>query len=120
MIMDSLLFVLRGMEELRKLGVFAFALMKKRRYWMKYFPGNTMEHQMYAKEVVSSNTLQTSMENTTYNIFFLNNPYCNVNNMSTFERDPQFFVTSFTYRWTFLKVDFCEMPDTIKNEGKKS
>ena len=87
---------------------------------MKYFPGNTMEHQMDAKEVVSSNTLQTSMENTPYNIFFLNNPYCNVNNMSTFERDPQFFVTSFTYRWTFLKVDFCEMPDTIKNEGKKS
>ena len=87
---------------------------------MKYSPGNMMEHQMDAKEVVSSNTLQTSMENTPYCMFFLNNPDWNVNDMSTYEHAPLFFVSISTYVWTFLKVDFCEMLDTIKNEDKKS
>ena len=53
--------MLCGLAELRKIGVFTSALIKKRRYWTKYVPGNMMDNHMYAKEAVSVDTLHGSM-----------------------------------------------------------
>ena len=42
-ILDSGFCVLRAIIELRKKGVFASALIKKRKYWPKYVPGEAID-----------------------------------------------------------------------------
>ena len=43
--------VLQALVELKKLGVYAAAVIKKRRYWPKYVKGNEMESFMANKEI---------------------------------------------------------------------
>ena len=42
-VLDSGFCVLKGVIELKKRGVFAAALIKKRRYWPKYVPGEEIK-----------------------------------------------------------------------------
>ena len=50
-ILDSGFCVLQGIIKLRKLGVFAGALIKKRRYWPKHIPGDKINDHFKDKEV---------------------------------------------------------------------
>ena len=50
-ILDSGFCVLKGLIELRKVGVFASAVIKKRRYWPKYVPGGMLDERMRDKEL---------------------------------------------------------------------
>jgi hypothetical protein len=42
-ILDSGFCVLQCLVELKKIGVFASAVIKKRRYWPKYVPGEQID-----------------------------------------------------------------------------
>ena len=50
-ILDSGFCVLRGIVELRKKGVFAGALIKKRRYWPKYIDGEKIDSYFADRDV---------------------------------------------------------------------
>ena len=45
-ILDSGFCVLQALLELRKIGVFASAVIKKRRYWPKHYPGDEIDRYM--------------------------------------------------------------------------
>ena len=42
-IMDSGFYIIRGLIELSKRGLFIFAVIKKQRYWLKYIDGNKLK-----------------------------------------------------------------------------
>jgi hypothetical protein len=50
-ILDSGFCVLRGIVELQKKGVFAAAVIKMRKYWPKYVPGDAIDEKMEPTEV---------------------------------------------------------------------
>ena len=43
-VLDSGFCILQGLIELRKIGLFAHAVIKKRRYWPRYVKGNILMH----------------------------------------------------------------------------
>ena len=55
-ILDSAFCVLKGIIELRKNGVFASALIKKRRYWPKYIHGEEIKDHFKDKKVGETNS----------------------------------------------------------------
>ena len=69
--MDSLLYVLYGLVELKKISVFASFIMKKRRYWPKYVPDNMMVDHMSVNRSVIIDTLHGYIENIHYGMFCL-------------------------------------------------
>ena len=56
-ILDSGFCVLEGIFELRKMGVYAGALNKKRRYWPKHVPGQLINTHFKDKEVGNTDSL---------------------------------------------------------------
>jgi hypothetical protein len=60
--------VLQGLVELKKIGVFASAVIKKHRYWPKYVPGESINDQMKEKEIADVNALNGTLEGVPYNI----------------------------------------------------
>ena len=56
-IMDSGFCVLQGIVELKKKGVYATALIKKRRYWPKYVPGDSIIQHFQEKDVGQYNSI---------------------------------------------------------------
>jgi hypothetical protein len=52
-ILDSGFCVVKGIVELKKKGVYSAALVKKRRYWPKYFRGDEIKDYFAEKEVGS-------------------------------------------------------------------
>ena len=83
-IMDSGLYVLHGMMELRKFGLFAYTIIKNGRNWPKYVPRNMVNDHMVAKEVVSIDTLYKYMDNIAYESFCLKELDCIMKIMYTY------------------------------------
>ena len=74
MIPDSGFSILQGIIELRNVGVYAGALIKKRRYWPKHVPGNVIDRYFQDKEIGSFDALCGYMNCTPYQIFYLKEP----------------------------------------------
>ena len=70
-ILDSGFCVLKGLIELRKRGVFASALIKKRRYWPRYVDGNAINAHMAGKPLGAVDALPGQMDNVPFNIFVM-------------------------------------------------
>ena len=68
-ILDSGFCVLEGLIELRKVGVFAGALVKKRRYWPKYVMGDMIDAHFTGMEVGSTDSYRGTLMDTQYDIF---------------------------------------------------
>jgi hypothetical protein len=66
-ILDSGFCVLKALLELKKHGLFACALIKKRRFWPTGVPGVAMDEHMVGKEVGSVDAIQGSSEGIVYN-----------------------------------------------------
>ena len=73
-ILDSGFSVLAALVELKKMGVYASAVAKKRRYWPKYVPGAAMEKYMKDKAVGSCHVLKGVLEGVKYKILSLREP----------------------------------------------
>ena len=70
-ILDSGFCVLKGLIELRKRGVFASALIKKRWYWPRYVDGNAINAHMAGKPLGAVDALPGQMDNVPFNIFVM-------------------------------------------------
>ena len=76
-VLDSGFSVLKGLIALKKLGVFAHAVAKKRRYWPKYVPGEEIDRRMEGRPVGATDALKGQLEGEPYNIFVMKEPdYC--------------------------------------------
>ena len=60
--------------ELKKKGVFAAALIKKRRYWPKYIPGDAIITHFGDKEIGASDALQGELDNVRFHIVGMKEP----------------------------------------------
>ena len=67
-ILDSGFCVLEGIVALKKVGVYAGALIKKRRYWPKYVPGERIEEHFQTKDVDDTDSLHGKMNGIPYDI----------------------------------------------------
>ena len=68
-ILDSGFCVLQGIAELKKKGVFASALIKKRRYWPKYVKGDDIKAYFNNKPIGSAESLHGSLDGIPLDIF---------------------------------------------------
>ena len=74
-ILDSGFCVLKGIvEQLYKKGVYAGAVIKKRRYWPKHVPGDAIDHYMNPKEIGDASSLVGKLDGIDYTIFAMKEP----------------------------------------------
>ena len=83
-ILDSGFCVLEGIIELRKMGVYAGALIKKRRYWPKHVPGDLIDDHFKDKEVGSTDAIHGIMDEVHYDFFCMKEPDYVMKIMSTY------------------------------------
>ena len=83
-VLDSGFCVLEALIELRKKGVFAHAVIKKRRYWPKFVPGDDINEHMKDKNVGDVDCLQGTLQNERYNLFVMKEPEYNMKLMATY------------------------------------
>jgi len=83
-VLDSGFCVLQGLIELRKKGVFAAALIKKRRYWPKYVNGRAIKAYFERKDVGYCNAKRGSLDNVDYYIYGMKEPDYTMMLMSTY------------------------------------
>ena len=83
-ILDSGFCVLEWIIELRKLGVYAGALIKKRRYWPKHVPGDLIDEYFKDKEVGETDSLHGTFDGVKYNFFCMKEPDYAMKVMSTY------------------------------------
>ena len=83
-IIDSGLCVLKGIIELRKKGVFASALIKKRRYWPKYINGADIKSHFKNKNVGDANSWAGTLDNIPFHVYTMKEPDYVMSLMSTY------------------------------------
>jgi Transposase IS4 len=86
-ILDSGLCVLQGLIELKKIGAFASAVIKKRRYWPKYVPGeatNAYMNTTYPDKIGQCDSLHGMLDNVPYDLFVMRDGDYNMKLMSTY------------------------------------
>ena len=83
-ILDSGFCVLRALIELKKRGVFASALIKKRKYWPAHVKGDEINKYFDDKEVGYTNSLPGEMDGIPFHIYGLKEPDYVMKLMSTY------------------------------------
>ncbi|KAG7361811.1 transposase IS4 [Nitzschia inconspicua] len=83
-VLDSGFCVLQGLVELRKLGIFASAVIKKRRFWPKHVPGDMMDQHMSAKQVGDVDSLKGHLDGVPYDLFCMKDTDYTMKLMSTY------------------------------------
>ena len=68
-ILDSGFCVLKGIIELRKKGVFASALIKKRQYWPKYIKGDAIKAHFENKNVGDADSWAGTLDNIPFHVY---------------------------------------------------
>ena len=61
-VMDSGFCVAKGIVEMEKKGVYGQALIKKRRYWPKFIPGDEIDQMFQDKEVGDTAVCQVKVD----------------------------------------------------------
>ena len=73
-VLDSGFCVLQAIVELRKKGLFAAALIKKRRYWPKYILGNNIVAHFAEKGIGESDALQGMLNDVKFHVVAMKDP----------------------------------------------
>lgn len=73
-VLNSGFCVLKALIELRKIGVYAAAVIKKRRYWPKFCPGDMIDEYMKSYEIGNCTSLRGTIDGIPYDIFCLKEP----------------------------------------------
>ena len=83
-ILDSGLGVLKGIVELKKHGVYASALIKKRKYWPKHIKGDAIKQHFDEKAVGDCNSWKGKMEEVPFHVYAMKEPDYVMSLMSTY------------------------------------
>ena len=73
-ILDSGFCVLKGIVELKKRGVYASALIKKRKYWPKYSKGDIIRQHFDEKAVGGCDSWKGNMEEVPFHVYAMKEP----------------------------------------------
>ena len=83
-ILDSGFCFLEGIVALKKVGVYAGDLIKKRRYWSKYVPDERIEEPFQTKDVSGTDSLYDEMDGVPYDIFCMKESNYIMKTMNTY------------------------------------
>ena len=83
-VLDSGFCVLEALIALKKVGVFSHAVIKKRRYWPKYVPGDEINAHMEEKKIGDVACLKGELKSERYNLFVMKEPDYNMKLMATY------------------------------------
>ena len=84
MVLDSGFCVLQALVEIKKCGVYAHALIKKRQYWPKYVPGEAIKEHFRDKEVGSVDALKGQLDGVPFHLYAMKEPDYTMMIMSTY------------------------------------
>ena len=73
-ILDYGFYVLKGLIQFKKKGVFSYAVIKKRRYWPSMVPGKDMEDHLGGVEVWETDAIQVTVNDVIYNLWGMKDP----------------------------------------------
>ena len=73
-ILDSGFCVLKGLVELKKRGIYASALIKKRKYWPKYIKGDIIRQHFDDKAVGNCDSWKGNMEEVPFHVYTIEEP----------------------------------------------
>ena len=73
-ILDSGFCVLKGIVELKKRGIYASALIKKRKYWSKYIKGDVIRQHFDDKAVGNCDSWKGNMEEVPFHVYTMKEP----------------------------------------------
>ena len=82
--LDSGFCVLDALVQLKQCGIFAHALIKKRCYWPKYIPGDSIIQDFVDKEVGYSNAKKGVLNGVPFHLYAMKEPDYTVLIMSTY------------------------------------
>ena len=82
--LDSGFCVLKAIVELKKKGVFAASLIKKRRYWSKIIPGEEIIQHFANKEIGFADAIKGTMDGISFYIHAMKEPDYTMILMSTY------------------------------------
>lgn len=83
-VLDSGFCVLKGIVELRKKGVFATALVKKRRYWPKYVKGEAIKQYFSTKDIGTVDAMKGVLDSVKVELHCLKEPDYTMTLMSSY------------------------------------
>ena len=83
-VLDSGFRVLKGIVELKKRGVYASALIKKRRYWPKYIKGDDIKSHFDGKDVGDCDSWKGQMDEVDFHVYAMKEPDYVMSIMSTY------------------------------------
>ena len=83
-VLDSEFCVLSALVQLKKIGVSAHAVIKKRRYWPKFIPGEAIENHFKDKQIGAVDCLSGELENEPINVFVMKEPEYTMKLMATY------------------------------------
>ena len=83
-ILDSGFCVLKGIVELKKRGVYASALIKKRKYWPKYIKGDVIKQHFDEKAVGDCDSWKGNMDEVPFHVYAMKEPDYVMSLMSTY------------------------------------
>jgi Transposase IS4 len=83
-VLDSGFCVLKALIELRQKGVYAAALVKKRRYWPKHIKGEEIKEHFSSKQVGDADARKGTLDNTPFYVFGMKEPDYTMVMMSTY------------------------------------
>ena len=73
-VLDSGFCVLKGIVELKKRGVYASALIKKRHYWPKYIKGDDIKSHFDGKDVGNCDSWNGQMDEVDFHVYAMKEP----------------------------------------------
>ena len=83
-VLDSGFCVLKGIIELRKKGLYAGALIKKRRYWPKYIKGDEIKKHFDNKPIGTADAWKGELEGVPFHVFAMKEPDYVMSIMATY------------------------------------
>ena len=83
-ILNSGFCVLKGIVELKKRGVYASALIKKRKYWPKYIKGDVIKQHFDEKAVGDCDSWKGNMDEVPFHVYAMKEPDYVMSLMSTY------------------------------------
>jgi hypothetical protein len=75
-ILDSGFCVLQGIVELKKVGIFASAMIKKHRFWPRHVPGDAIDAHMASKQLGDVDVLNGELDDVPYQVFCMKDVNC--------------------------------------------
>jgi len=121
-ILDSGFCVVKGLVELKRKGVFASALIKKRRYWPKYIDGDAIKSHFEGAEVGSADALRGSVDNIDFHVFAMKEPDYTMMLMSTYGTNNREAGKETKRQWKDDNGNRCEAtfryPEVVHNHYK--